>query len=261
MRGEAILRNGTGRICVLALGFTGALLGGVPGRGAGVVRRLPDHGARQRAVRALEPVDHDLRRRAHVHLGRWRQAIGVVGSGGLNLRYYNAETFLYGKVSSLEFSTPVAMGWRVGTVAFGGALEFRRIMRSEEDISVQQAGNGNVLLYGPYMRIALGRPGSVAGRFAVEGRYFWGEGWFEQFDGAAFIETGQVGQEITMDMAEPRELRLALSFLATPRTILRFEYQDTNFPADLASVYTNVSVPEGVGQRMKTLGLTVGLVF
>jgi hypothetical protein len=246
----------------MALGFAGALLGGafpVAAQGSYAVSLTTGRGDVQFGL--SNPSTTTFGGGLTYTWGGGDKSSAFVGSGGLNLRYYNAETFLYGKVSSLEFSTPVAMGWRVGTVAFGGALEFRRIMRSEEDISVQQAGNGNVLLYGPYMRIALGRPGSVAGRFAVEGRYFWGEGWFEQFDGAAFIETGQVGQETTMDMADPRELRLALSFLATPRTILRFEFQDTNFPADLSSVYTNVAVPEGVGQRMKTLGLTVGLVF
>jgi hypothetical protein len=80
---------------------------------------------------------------------------------------------------AIDLVFPVTAGLRIHNVALGAAGEYRYTIRTSYGAPLStysEAGTTSALMYGGYLRVRLGAPGTTPGKFAVFGRYLIGQG-------------------------------------------------------------------------------------
>ena len=185
--------------------------------------------------------------------GTATKASSFVASGGFQVYGYKLSgTGPAGNVSVFEYRTPVTLGGRLGNFGIGGYFDYRQSVLTQDGYD---PGNLHALFYGPYVRIGLGPLGSVAGKFALEGRYLWGSGSHDGTSGAYF--GADPNQTTNVDLKSPHDWRAGVSFAATPHFIVRAEYHDVNYSVDT----TNLIDPHSLDYKVKLYGVTLGYVF
>lgn len=186
---------------------------------------------------------------------------------GLSTYYldYRAEptVWMSERFSVVNFGLAVSLGWRVGNVGFGGIVEGRQsyVTVSEADAGTDP-GTARLLLYGPYLSVGLGRPGSTAGRFRIEGRYLWGSGDVTDVDPGYFGLPGAASAAdlLSIPAESASDLRLRIAFAPTPKVLLRLEYQDEKITAqEISDQGYPLLTPGSIDRRNRGILFSVGL--
>jgi hypothetical protein len=165
--------------------------------------------------------------------------------------------------SATNFGAAVSMGWRIGNAGFGGIVEGRQafVTVSEADAG-SDPGTARLLLYGPYLSVGLGRPGSSAGRFRIEGRYLWGSGNITDVDPGYFGLPGasSAADLLSIPAKSASDLRLRLAFAPSPKVLLRLEYLDEKITAEAISDQGYALVaPGAIDRRNRGILFSVGI--
>lgn len=161
-----------------------------------------------------------------------------------------------------DFGGAFSAGWRVGNTGFGAVLEARRMSSSPAaGDEAYSPGFAQLILYGAYLSVGLGSPGSTAGRFRIEARYLWGSGDQDDISSTYFGIPANSGLQ-SVPVKSERDLRLRLGFSPTPTILLRLEYQDETMDLDDFSVQGYpFQVPDLLDRHNRSLFLSIGFVI
>lgn len=127
----------------------------------------------------------------------------------------------FGESTFKEMQVPVGFGFRLRSLAFGLAADYRYITSDLSGTEKQEGGshNANGVLYGPYAHLALGRQGSWLGKFALSAKFMEGSANFNDPSDAN-------GPQISTDA---KDERYGFSFSPTGHWVMRLEHREVSY--------------------------------